>query len=277
MGRRRASTSGDARSRRPRRPAFAKREDEQHRLSGSRGRRCAAEIRCRCGSSSGTGTSRRERDARISRIASAVYAEDGVCDRVLARAGRWTRTPGGRSAEPSLSGAGRAGAIGAAADLLRLLARTANDLRRFALGLGSQAPGLGVGLEQDRRGSPPDPGQVAPQQVSPGGVARAGLEPFGYSIEEAVYGPLAVAAPGDGERCAANPIDAQSVHRGVVSLTSRRPQTRPRTRPTRHVRADRARAGARTDRRPPSACVRRQPPEARPRGRLPSRSPDRDA
>jgi hypothetical protein len=56
--------------------------------------------------------------------------------RVLARAGRWSRTPGGRSAERSLSRARRAGPIGAAADQLRLLARPANDLRRFALGLG---------------------------------------------------------------------------------------------------------------------------------------------
>jgi hypothetical protein len=80
--------------------------------------------------------------------------------RVLARA---SRTPAGRATERPLSRARRAGAIGAAADQLRLLARPANDLRRFALGLSAQAPGLGVGLEQDRRGSPPDPGEVAPQ------------------------------------------------------------------------------------------------------------------
>ena len=128
--------------------------------------------------------------------------------RVLARVGRWRRTPRGRSAEPSLSRARYAGANAAAADQLRLLARPANDLGRFALGLGSQAPGLGFGLEQDRCGSPPDPGQVESQQVGPGGVARAGLEPFGHTIEEAVYSPLAVAASGDRERCAANPINA---------------------------------------------------------------------
>ncbi len=103
-------------------------------------------------------------------------------------------------------------AIGLRAGALGLSLSPLDHALGLALGLHPQPLRDVMGLGENPSGFLAHPLELAPDDVVAALVGPARLEPLGETCQEPVYLALVVAATGHGERRAANPLDAVSIH-----------------------------------------------------------------